>query len=102
MMGGVNSDMFKHYSALVFLAFQKAAKHHEKFVSLVEMILPGLNFPCFMGDGLKVLNDFRERFHSHLSEADMAKWVKSLIDESVDNWRTTYYDNFQKLTNNIL
>ena len=29
-------------------------------------------------------------------------FVEKLIDNSYDNWRTVQYDNFQKMTNDIM
>ena len=30
------------------------------------------------------------------------EYIDKLIDISADNWRTTQYDNFQKMSNGIL
>lgn len=32
----------------------------------------------------------------------MVQWVEGLIDESLFNWRSRRYDDFQRFTNNIL
>lgn len=65
------------------------------------MMLPGNNLPCFMYDGRTTVKMLRERFHDNLNDIEFAKWSKSLIDESINNYRTVTYDRFQYLTNGI-
>ncbi len=58
--------------------------------------------PCFANtDTTVVISKLRERFHMDKSESDYIKIVDELIANSINNWRTVQYDNFQKLTNDI-
>ena len=62
----------------------------------------GSKLPCFANtDPKEVIARLRERFHSHKSDNDYIKIVDELIYNSLDNWRTNQYDNFQKFTNDI-
>lgn len=104
VMGGTDGEMFNNYfRPLVFMCFKAAAKHKEKILSLIRM-MSGTNFPCFMGDpsATQTLKDLEQRFHAHLDDIKFAQWVRDLVDESMDNWRTRQYDSFQRLTNGIL
>lgn len=101
LMGGLHSATFEQYCMLVYLGLKCMAKHKQKVLSLVEM-MGNQKFPCFeIGIGA-VLTNLNARFKSELGEKEFAKWSRSLIDESVNNWRTRQYDNFQKLTNGII
>lgn len=58
--------------------------------------------PCFNNnDTTLIINRFIERFHMNKSEIEYVKLVDELINNSMNNWRTVQYDNFQKLTNDI-
>ena len=54
----------------------------------------GVPMTCFNGRNIKeIINAFKERCFVKYSEVEIVPIVNS--------WRTTQYDNFQKLTNNI-
>ena len=58
--------------------------------------------PCFNGRSKKeILDKFRERFCLGKSEVECVKIVDDLVEKSINNWRTTQYDNFQQLSNGI-
>lgn len=58
--------------------------------------------PCFAnGEVIQTIQKFAERFYQNRSENDYIKIVDELISNSINNWRTVQYDNFQKLTNDI-
>jgi hypothetical protein len=104
VMGGPDGEMFNNYfRPLVYMCFQAATKHKEKILSIIRM-MSGINFPCFLGDpsAATTLRELDKRFNSHLDEIKFAQWVRSLVDESIDNWWTKRYDDFQRVTNGIL
>ncbi len=43
-----------------------------------------------------------DRFLTNVTEEACIEKIIELIDQSVNNWRTVQYDNFQRLTNGIL
>ena len=58
---------------------------------------------CFVGLGVEgCLNAMNERFCGGLTEEACIERIVSLIDESINNWRTIQYDNYQRITNGIL
>ena len=60
--------------------------------------------PCFPpgSDVNKIVSNFKERFIANKTEEHQLNIVNDLIDFSVNNWRTSQYDNFQKMTNDIM
>jgi phosphatidylinositol 4-kinase len=85
-----------------FLALRK---HSEKIFLIVEMMRNGTGdtLPCFIG-GEPAVQALRDRFKSSqdLSEADSREYINRLIDQSLDNWRTRWYDRYQYCCQNIL
>jgi phosphatidylinositol 4-kinase len=47
VMGGVGSDMFEYFKILMLQGLIAARKHHERLISLVEMMMCGSPLPCF-------------------------------------------------------
>ncbi|GJQ13773.1 hypothetical protein GpartN1_g5564.t1 [Galdieria partita] len=101
VMGGTHSEAFHYFRELMVQGFLAARKHHEKLTTLVEIMIEGTKIPCMHG-GHNVLESFRQRFCLGLLENECIHHMLSLIDESVDNWRTKQYDRYQFYTNGIL
>jgi len=101
VMGGVGSDVFQYFTALLIRGFIEVRKHCEKIIFLVEMMLEGSHFPCFIG-GQATVDLLRQRFALGLSEDEFIKHVEDLIAKSCNNWHTRQYDKFQYLTNGVL
>lgn len=57
--------------------------------------------PCFAEETSFIIARLVERFHTNKTEAEYIPVVDELIYSSMYNWRTTQYDYFQKLTNDI-
>jgi phosphatidylinositol kinase/protein kinase (PI-3 family) len=85
-----------------FMALQANA---EKVIILVEMMLMGQSdLPCFVG-GRELLRSLKERLFpggKRLDLADARRHCDGLIAESINNWRTRCYDNFQYCVQGIL
>eukprot|EP01080_Neovahlkampfia_damariscottae_P003079 gene3079-5249_t len=92
LMGGKTSDLFNYFRLLMFIGFKAIRKYKEEILRLVRLII----------DDETKLKNLNERFHSNLNDNEFEKFVNNLIDESIDNFRTVQYDNYQKLTNGIL
>lgn len=108
VMGGTNSDLFAYFRMLVIRGFLEARAHVDEFVVLCDVHAHTSHMPCFSGPAAAaspngVIDAMRQRFAMHLkTEAEVEKYVDELIDSSINNWRSTKYDKFQKLTNGIL
>jgi len=97
----VMGSEFNYFTLLVIRGFLEARKHAHKIVSLVEVMMQGSNMACFLG-GPQTLVALRTRFLSDKTEQECVEHAMALIDESLNNWRTIQYDNYQRITNGIL
>ena len=58
--------------------------------------------PCFVKEDPRItINKFVERLNGNKSEVELVQVVEDLMYNSIFNWRTVQYDNFQKYTNDI-
>ena len=102
IMGGIDSSIFFYFRSLFLRGLFAARKRVEEIANLIEAMGLGVAMPCFVGKNLKeIINAFKERCFVKFSEVEIVPLVNNLIDKSVYSWRTTQYDYFQKLTNNI-
>lgn len=97
IMGGQRSQALRQFKALMIKGFMALRKNAEKIISFIEMtMLSNRNMPCFMR-GPIILDELRERFKLDLSATDCKKFMYDLIEKSTDNWRTRWYDKYQRL-----
>jgi phosphatidylinositol kinase/protein kinase (PI-3 family) len=97
VMGGPRSNMFATFRKLCIQAFLAARKYRERVIVLVEMMLSGnRDLKCFLGGPEAVMAGLHARFHDGLSDRAAVNLVHSLIDRSLDNWRTRWYDAYQR------
>lgn len=72
--------------------------NYEKILILVEMMYcgHGNKLPCFE-KGNDTIDELRKRFipKNNMKTRDYIKLVDSLIEQSIDNWRTKWYDKYQ-------
>ena len=102
LMGGMDSSIFCYFKSLFLRGIFAARKTVDIIANLIEAMGLGVPMPCFNGRNLKeIINAFRERCFVKYSEVEIVPLVNNLFDRSVNSWRTTQYDYFQKLTNNI-
>jgi len=73
-------------------------KHAEKILILVEMMYcgHGKNLPCFEWNEYTI-DALKLRFYPkpNMKNHDYMAHVDELIGQSIDNWRTKWYDRFQ-------
>ena len=102
LMGGIDSSIFCYFKSLFLRGLFAARKKVDIIANLIEAMGLGVPMPCFNGRNLKeIINAFRERCFVKFSEVEIVPLVNNLFERSVNSWRTTQYDYFQKLTNNI-
>lgn len=104
VMDGADSSYFEKFRKLLWKGFVACNKHAERIIILVEMMLfgHGESLPCFKKSDY-VLEEIRKRFYpfenikgkKNTSKTDYFKHVDSLIELSLDNWRTKWYDKYQ-------
>lgn len=98
LMDGVNSNFFEQFRKLLWKGFYSCVKHSSKIIILVEMMLYGHknSLPCFeKGDML--ISELKNRFFpkEKMKASDYLSHVDSLISQSINNWRTKWYDKYQ-------
>ncbi|KAG6541010.1 hypothetical protein Mapa_017583 [Marchantia paleacea] len=97
---GKPSEFFDYFKVLCIQGFLLCRKHAERIILLVEMMQDS-GCPCFKG-GPRTIQNLRKRFHLNLTEQQCVSLVLSLIDNSLDAWRTRQYDYYQRVLNGIL
>lgn len=100
-MGGLGSDMFEYFKILILQGLVAARKHHERILTLVEILQANSQLPCFK-NGASTIKALRERFELGLTEEELQLRVESLVESSMHSLTTKLYDGFQYLTNGIL
>ena len=97
-LGGVNSKYFEEFKKLLRKGFTAINKHRDKIIILVEMMWcgHGRNLDCFE-KGQEAINELKARLNpkENLKKNEINRMVDDLIVQSVDNWRTKWYDIFQ-------
>ena len=97
-LGGVNGKHFESFRKLLHKGFMAVNKHRQKISILVEMMWcgHGKNLDCFE-KGQEAIDQLKIRLNpkENMKPSDMKKHVDNLISQSVDNWRTKWYDIFQ-------
>ncbi|KAF9195327.1 Phosphatidylinositol 4-kinase pik1alpha (PI4-kinase)(PtdIns-4-kinase) [Haplosporangium sp. Z 767] len=101
VLGGVNSEKFTEFKALLKKAFMAIRKHTENIVLLIDMMSKDSKLPCFQyGDN--AAQAVRDRLVLNLTEVQAEEFVEKLIMSSCCNVFTRLYDTFQYYSNGIL
>lgn len=101
VMGGLGSDMFEYFKILMLQGLVSARKHHERILTLVEIMQSSSQLPCFK-NGASAIKALRDRFHLGLTEEQLQLLVDTMVETSMHSITTKLYDGFQYLTNGIL
>jgi len=103
VLGGPNSHLFRTYRELCIKTFIALRKNCMEIILLVEMLKTGneeLN--CFRGRPDEAIRQLRERFRLDLNDRACREYVNSLVDDSIENWRTDWYDRYQRYCVGVL
>ncbi|KJH42091.1 phosphatidylinositol 3- and 4-kinase [Dictyocaulus viviparus] len=109
VMGGVDSDLYIYFKTLLLRGIIAARKHHERVMTIVQIMSQGSCLPCFRG-GSAMLRALKDRFHMTCTDTELQRlvgdfflnMVDNLVEQSLDSLTTRLYDNFQYYTNGIL
>jgi phosphatidylinositol 4-kinase len=97
LMDGPSSRTFQKFRELCYKTFIELRKHCYQIILLVEMIVEGNeDLACFRSKPDEAVRQLKERFRLDLNDNGVRKYVDSLIDESIENWRTRWYDRYQR------
>ena len=96
-------SFFPYFRTLVVQGYMEARKHWHVIHLLIQLMMRAQSLPCFAGAGEEgTLQQLRQRFMVDASDEEALQHAMSLIDQSIDNWRTHQYDRFQRMTNGIV
>lgn len=96
-MDGPDSITFKKFRDLCCRTFLDLRKNCYQITILLEMIMEGNDdLNCFRGRPQDALRGLQERFRLDLSDRACIEYVNSLINDSLENWRTRWYDRYQR------
>ena len=103
VLGGPDSYTFRTFRELCVRSFIVLRRHSMEIILLVEMLKAGNeDLNCFQGRPDEAIKGMRERFRLDLSDRACKEYVHSLIDESLENWRTNWYDRYQRYCVGVL
>lgn len=103
LMDGPDSRTFQKYRELCYKTFIELRRHCYQMILLVEMLMEGNeDLACFRGRPEEAVRQLKERFRLDLNDNGIRKYVDSLIDESLENWRTRWYDRYQRFCVGVL
>lgn len=98
LMGGPRSHLFNRFRELCVKTFLELRRHAHQVTLLVDMMAHDghSDLPCWQGRSHEAAELFRQRFRPDLSEGAAISYVHSLIDAATGNWRTRWYDKYQR------
>ncbi len=103
VLDGPDSRLFRIFRMLCYRAFIALRRHCMEIILLVEMLKKGNeDLPCFRGRPDDAISELRHRFRLDLNDRACLEYVNSLIDESLENWRTNWYDRYQRYCVGVL
>lgn len=101
LLGGINSELFLEFKALLLKSFMALRKHSENIIMMVEMMVKDSRLACFYS-GEAAIQHLRERFQLGLTDIQVSEFIDRLITSSSFNMFTRLYDTFQYYSNGIL
>mmetsp|Transcript_17608 Transcript_17608/g.40734 ORF Transcript_17608/g.40734 Transcript_17608/m.40734 type:complete len:875 (+) Transcript_17608:147-2771(+) len=101
VMDGEHSEQFEYFRTLLVRGFLEARKHVDRIILPIRMMLVGSKFPCFREGPERILKTLQSRFLPNMPEEVCVSKILDLIDLSVNNWRTKFYDDYQWIANGI-
>ena len=97
LMGGMHSRGFAKFRRLCESTYLALRRHAHQLTLLVDMMIDGhADLPCWQGQPTEAARAFRERFQPQMGDAAAAAFMTGLIDAATNNWRTAYYDRYQR------
>ena len=97
LMKGVDSEYFAKYREMFYKGFIVLRKNYMLIIGFIEMFMAtNLDLPCFYYKE-DLIDKIKLKFLLEEKDDDtLKKKINSLIDSSLNNWRTKMYDGFQK------
>jgi hypothetical protein len=103
VLDGPDSRLFRIFRMLCYKSFIALRRHCLEIILLVEMLKNGNEeLSCFRGRPDDAISELRHRFRLDLNDRACLEYVNALIDESLENWRTNWYDRYQRYCVGVL
>ena len=97
VLDGPDSHLFRTFRALCFKSFLALRRRCMEIILVVEMLKDGNeDLQCFRGRPDVAIHQLKERFRLDLNDRACKEYVNSLVDDSIENWRTNWYDRYQR------
>jgi phosphatidylinositol 4-kinase B len=97
VLEGPESHLFRTFRDLCCKTFLALRRNCMEIILVVEMLQDGNeNLQCFRGHPKAAIQQLRDRFRLDLNDRACKEYVNSLIDDSIENWRTDWYDRYQR------
>ena len=88
---------FRRFRSLCVRAFLVARRQRHQIMLLAEMMANGNDdLGCFSGNTAKTISELAGRFKPDLPTDKCQDFVHGLIDQSLGNWQTRWYDKYQR------
>lgn len=96
LMGGRHSVGFRQFSELTVKAFLACRPYGQAIIDTASLMLAA-EFPSFKGE--PTMTRLAERFRLDLTEVEAAEYMKGVIENACENFRSIVYDEFQRISN---
>lgn len=97
LLDGPDSHLLRIYRDLCVKTFIALRRRCLEIILLVEMLKNGNeHLACFRGRPDDAIQQLRDRFRLDLNDRACKEYVNCLIDDSIENWRTDWYDRYQR------
>eukprot|EP00467_Chlorarachnion_reptans_P026403 CAMPEP_0114501480 /NCGR_PEP_ID=MMETSP0109-20121206/8518_1 /TAXON_ID=29199 /ORGANISM="Chlorarachnion reptans, Strain CCCM449" /LENGTH=845 /DNA_ID=CAMNT_0001679207 /DNA_START=129 /DNA_END=2663 /DNA_ORIENTATION=+ len=96
VMEGEDSKAFAYFKLMFIRGLLELRKHVCKFELTIQMMMDNSNMACFAPT---TIQDFRSRFGLDLDDGRCVEFAISLVETSINNWRSVQYDEYQRITN---
>ncbi|DBA01137.1 TPA: hypothetical protein N0F65_001765 [Lagenidium giganteum] len=97
LMGGARSASFRYFRSLCIRAYLALRQEMEKIVLLIQMMFAGNDgLPCFAAGRRAVMEGLCDRLKPGARTSECQEFVNNLIDQSINNWTTRWYDKYQR------
>lgn len=94
---GRDSRSLRRFRELCYQTFLALRRQSHRLVLLAEMTVYGSeHLPCFDGRPRETIDALKARFKPSLTSRQLRTFVDGLIDQSINNWRTSLYDQYQR------
>ena len=98
VMEGEDSKAFAYFKLMFIRGLLELRKHVQKFEVAIKLMMEKSNMACFAPTSVE---DLKTRLALGMDERRCVEFAIGLVEESINNWRSVQYDEYQRITNGI-